>query len=267
MAAPTRTLLHSHHEKNFIEVVDEDDYRSLYFKDNVIQSRISLQSPHQLLLRYTQFLMGATLLVNPKPKKILLIGVGAGAVLHFINHYLPQAEVVGVDYSNHVIDIAREFFFLPENKNISVLRDDGLHYLTTRTQQEKFDLILIDAFNDHGMAKNIYSNEFFRYAREHTAEDGLICVNIWVGNKAKYNVVRKSILKHADSALFIPVCQRENEIALLFQKPIPWEIVCPGEKKLQELSMLFGFDFRQISDSARKNNMKLAERVRLWLEK
>ena len=104
-------LLYTYYENNFIEVVDQDEFRSLYFHNKVVQSRMSLQEPHKLILKYTQYMMAAALLVKPAPTDILLIGIGAGALIHFLHHHFPSSLIDAVDYSEHVIKIARGYFY------------------------------------------------------------------------------------------------------------------------------------------------------------
>jgi spermidine synthase len=245
-----------------MEVVDHNGIRSLYFLDAVVQSRMSLQKPHRLILKYTRYMMAAALLTVPAPAKILLIGVGAGSFLHFFDHFFPESSEDGVDYSEHVLAIARGYFFLPENHKITVHCNDGFRFLAGRHASHDYDLILIDAFNDHGMARNIYSHDFFRLAREHLADDGIICANLWSGDAAVFNSVQKGLRKNAETCLFIPVRERENVIALLLQRSTPWEQICPPAAVLDQLSSLYGFDFNEVSASTRKNNMKLAEKMR-----
>ncbi|MFN2353199.1 MAG: spermidine synthase [Desulfopila sp.] len=248
-----------------IEVVDQGVHRSLYFKDEVVQSRIHRQSPAQLVLRYTQYMMAASLLAIPAPASILLIGVGAGSLLHFFNHYLPSASVDGVEYSPHIIKIARDYFNIPENDHIAVHCEDGLQYLINCTSAKTFDLILLDAFNDHGMAPNIYCNDFLKLARRKMTPNGIICCNLWSGNTKTYNRVVKAIGKNCTSSIYIPVRGRENNIALLFQGQPPWKLLNPPRTTLATLSKSYGIDFKEVSAAARKHNLKLGEQMQLWL--
>jgi spermidine synthase len=256
-------VVYSCHDQNFMEVVDHDDTRSLYFRNAVVQSRISLQNPHKLILRYSRYMMAAALLVKPTPTKILLIGIGAGSFVHFLNHYFPHSYIDGVDYSENVITIARNYFSLPENRRITIHCDDGLHFLSQRQESDGYDLILIDAFNDHGMARNIYSSEFLRLAQKNLLGEGVICCNLWSGNRKLFKHVQKAIRKNSEKSLFVPVRKRENIIGLLFQSPLPWKKICPPAADLDQLSKKFGFDFSEVSISARKNNMKIGEKFQL----
>lgn len=264
MTQKEKTILHTFQDKTFIEVFDKGDFRFLCFRDSIVQSKILLSQPQRLVLRYTQYMMAASLLSLPNPCRVLLIGVGAGALLHFFNHYLPDTHIDAVDYSEHIIKIARGFFSLPEHKKIRVHCDDGLRFIADGDNQMKYDLILLDAFNDNGMAKNIYSNEFFRLARRRLSQGGIITCNLWSGNRKAYNRVEKAIHNNSESAVFIPVRKRENIICLLFQEAPPWNRICPAKPILKQLSSHYHINFSEISTIARKYNLKLADRVQLW---
>lgn len=264
MDAPKKKLLHRFQEENYIEVVEEGEYRSLYFKDSVVQSRIYNATPAKLALRYTQYMMAASLLVKPHPQKVLLIGVGAGAILQFFNHYLPDVSIEAVDKSEYILDIARRFFSLPENVRINVHCDDGLDYLCHH-DHKRYDLILVDAFNDDGMAKSIYSPEFLKIAGKRLSRSGVICCNLWSGRSKPYARVRKALEQNSTSRVYIPVRRRENIIALLFQNELPWRSLCPAKASLNELSNRYDIDFREVSSAAKKHNMKIGDQLQLWL--
>ncbi|HEY6896719.1 MAG TPA: spermidine synthase-like protein, partial [Rhodocyclaceae bacterium] len=73
-------LLQDAYPKPF--VVDDDERRYLYFSIHLMQSAMRLNAPNALDLRYTQKMM-ACLLFNPRPKRIVLIGVGGGSLVKF----------------------------------------------------------------------------------------------------------------------------------------------------------------------------------------
>ncbi len=263
MVAQPKKILHVSRDKNFIEVIEQGEYRSLNFQGSVVQSKIALKEPGRLVLRYTHYMMAASLLAIPRPSRILLIGIGGGSLLHFFQHYLPQCRVDAVDYSQHIIDIARQYFHLPESGQIVVHCDDGLRFLARLSGTEPYDLILLDAFNDSGMARNIYSSRFFKLAEQKLSPQGVICCNLWSGNRTIYNETKKAILKNSSGSVFIPVRQRENVIALLFRLPVPWHTLCPAGAVLKVLGNRYNIDFKEVSTAA-KDTMKLGEKLLHW---
>lgn len=264
MSTQTKRVLHTCRDQMFIEVADSGEFRSLYFRDQIVQSRIMLKYPYRLILRYTQYMTAASLLVCSNPKRVLIIGLGAGALIHFFAHHFPQTYIDAVDYSEHIIKIARGYFNLPENDFIAVHCNDGLRFLRENNELKKYDLVFVDAFNDSGMAKNIYSNEFARMAKNSLEPNGVMVFNLWSGNAKAFDRVKKAIVNNCKNAIYIPVRKRENVVSLLFQTDIPWQHLSPAPHILKNFSHKYNLDFTEVSTAAKKNNLKLGERVQLW---
>lgn len=77
------TLIHqAQTDDGVIEVVDNGDSRSLHFGTYPRQSSMRLSDPAHLALSYTQSMMGC-LLLNPIPRRVLVIGLGGGSLVKF----------------------------------------------------------------------------------------------------------------------------------------------------------------------------------------
>ncbi|MBT9522799.1 MAG: spermidine synthase, partial [Dechloromonas sp.] len=79
-------LLDESYPKPF--VIDDGKSRFLYFNVRLMQSEMSLKAPHDLAIRYTQKMM-AFLLFLPRPKRIVLIGLGGGSLIKFCYQRMP----------------------------------------------------------------------------------------------------------------------------------------------------------------------------------
>src|SRR5512132_3183095 len=66
--------------------------QSLYFSIEEVQSRMQLQHPDALDLRYTRTMMGF-LRFLPAPRAIAMIGLGGGSLAKFCHRYLPKARI------------------------------------------------------------------------------------------------------------------------------------------------------------------------------
>jgi len=77
-------------------------------------------------------------------KRILVLGVGGGAVIHLFRHFLPHAQIVGIELDKQHIRIARRFFRL-KHPQIKLHQADAITWIKTY-KGEKFDLIIDDLF-------------------------------------------------------------------------------------------------------------------------
>jgi spermidine synthase len=257
----TGNIIHSEFVDNhLVEIVDQGDQRSLYFMGEILQSRISMTAPHELILLYTHYMMSA-LLVQPIPSCVLLIGIGAGALIHFLHYHYPNCFVDAVDNSGQIIRMALGFFGLPNKPPITLHCCDGLEFLKTKESKRVYDLILVDAFTEKGMSKTIYSESFFQLCTETLTSDGVLSCNLWSGDSEELLKVRNGLVKYSASQLYLPVTGRGNIIALAFKNPVPWEKFNRARKDIDSFSQRFNINFGEIIKVATKHNLPFGKRL------
>ena len=83
---------------------------TLSFEGTLIQSCMRVADPDDLVLDYTRTMMGA-LLFNPKPRRVLMIGLGGGSMLKYLHRHVPEADLTVVEISQSVIDLRDVMFF------------------------------------------------------------------------------------------------------------------------------------------------------------
>lgn len=261
MKHSSRKVIHrSHWNNHLIEVIDSGDERSLYFAGNVLQSGMSLYAPHALVLSYTQYMM-ATLLMNDVPQRILVVGIGAGSLIRFLHHHFPEALIDGIDSSQPVIDLAKEFFNLPENSCVNIHCGDGQDFLTNRTTEYNYDLILIDAFDALGMSETIYHSGFIELCLHHLNISGIMSLNLWSGDDQRMERVIGDVSAHCESCVQLPVPNRGNVICLAGRGQILSTIMDQDSIHLAQLKARFGINFKAILNVCRKHNMGLFQRI------
>jgi len=84
---------------------------------------------------------------NFNPKKILVLGFGAGSVAKVIEKKWPKAKITGVEIDPVVIKIAQEHFGANEIQNLKIINQDAEKFVMTT--REKFDLILVDCYQGY----------------------------------------------------------------------------------------------------------------------
>ncbi len=112
-------------------------------------------------------------LMHPTPGRMLLLGLGGGVVVQAYHQAGWKIEAVEIDPS--VVEAARQYFGLrPQDATIVV--DDARHFL--RESNEKWDLILVDAFGSSSIPFHLVSKEFFALAKEHLTSQGILAMNV-----------------------------------------------------------------------------------------
>ena len=88
--------------------------------------------------------------------------------------YFPGASVQGAEIDKKIADIATDYFGLPGSVTVAV--EDGRAYLAA--SKEKFDVIMVDAYQDITIPFQLSSVEFFNEVQAHLKPNGVMVVNL-----------------------------------------------------------------------------------------
>jgi spermidine synthase len=210
-------------EFGLIEVVEDEFHRTLHFGTDPKQSSMRLDDPASLVLGYTRAMMCA-LLFNESPGSALLIGLGGGSLARFLLHHFPRCRIDAVECRPQVIDVARSHFRLAHDPRLRVLAGEGSTFMrTAREGRPRYDLILVDAFDDEGMAEEVAGLAFFDACHARLTEDGVLAANLWHDDEGRLS----QHLEHLATAferrsLRLPVPGKGNMVALATRRKITW---------------------------------------------
>ncbi|SDB55820.1 Spermidine synthase [Ruminococcaceae bacterium FB2012] len=110
---------------------------------------------------------------------LLVLGMGTGTYATQCSRYFPEMTSEGVEIDESITDLAREYFAL--DSKINVVTYDGRAYLNAlRSGDEgrKFDVIMVDAYQDITIPFQMSSKEFFSLVRDSLNEGGVMVVNM-----------------------------------------------------------------------------------------
>lgn len=77
-------------------------------------------------------------------KRVLVLGVGGGAVIHMLNRFMQPEQIVGVELSPLHIQLSRRYFDL-EYDNLELIEANAIDWMI-EYQGEPFDLIIDDLY-------------------------------------------------------------------------------------------------------------------------
>ena len=83
------------------------------------------------------------MLLPPRRRRVLLLGLAGGSVARAVRALEPQAEIVGVEHDAEVVRMARRHLDL-DRLNVELAIGDALDFL--RSDRRRFDLIVEDLF-------------------------------------------------------------------------------------------------------------------------
>lgn len=150
-------------------------HRTRYMRfDNLTQTILSLEYPNRFLSNYESSILLAWAL-RPSIRSVCEIGLGGASLPRAVARVIPDASIVSVEIDPVVAEIARKYFLYQESPRVRTVVEDGRVFLT-RTE-DKYDLIVLDAFNSTGVPFHLMTREFFELVRKRLKPDGVFAAN------------------------------------------------------------------------------------------
>lgn len=161
---------------NYLQVYENED--QVVLSTNVLFGVQSVYKKEKGLTgMYYDYAMAAPFMTGIHDKNelnILVLGNGTGTYATQCTRYFENVNISGVEIDQKITDLAVQYFELPES--VEVTTYDGRAYLNTI--QEKYDVIMVDAYQDITIPFQMSSVEFFELVREHLTDDGVMVVNM-----------------------------------------------------------------------------------------
>jgi spermidine synthase len=158
-----------------IEIVEEDGVRVLQIGGDAIQSAMRLNAPDAIELDYVRAMM-AFLLFCPKPRDLLMIGLGGGSMARFVHQRMPATRLAVVEINPGVVTVARRYFHLPEeDERLQIVIDEGARAIAERPGS--CDVLVVDGFVNGKVADSLCTRSFYDAAHAALRPRGVMVAN------------------------------------------------------------------------------------------
>ena len=206
---------------NYLQVQETD--RSVILSTNVLFGVQSiLMKNAKLTGMYYDYALAAPFLAGLPQKdssgSILVLGLGTGTFAKYCSEYFKDVSIEGVEIDEKIAKLATEYFDLPESVDVSVY--DGRSYLAA--SEKKYDVIMVDAYQDITIPFQMSSVEFFSEVQKHLTDNGVMVVNMNMKSKAKNSIndyLCDTIGSVFQNVYTIPVQGGTNCEVFAFQNP------------------------------------------------
>lgn len=199
-------------------IVETMSERRLHFTRDATQTSMRLADPNALAALYMRKMM-SFLLFNTNPARILMIGLGGGALPKFCYRRLTYADITVVEVNQDVIALRDEFLIPKDNERFRVLHEDGARYI--KRISHDIDVILVDAFDAYGIAPSLANSDFYSRAAAQLTDDGILVMNLW-GESTRYlENVRQVHDVFGEGIVLMPVMNGANTVLFAFKQPAP----------------------------------------------
>jgi spermidine synthase len=198
-----------------IEVSEEDGVRYLHFGSEWVQGAMRISRPWALELEYTREMM-AVLLLRPHaswPGSVLQVGLGSASLTKFLHRHRPRARITVVEIEPDVVAAARQFFKLPEESpRLRIEIGDGHEFVAESTR--RFDLILIDGFDEKGRTGMLDTLPFYMNCRARLSSKGLVAVNLVDRSRGVHASLARLREAFDGRVWVLPPCEEANTVAI-----------------------------------------------------
>lgn len=161
---------------NYLQVSEDDKQVSL--STNVLFGVQSVYMKDDTLTGlYYDYAMAAPLMVpdkDPDSMEVLILGMGTGTYATQCRKYFGDMNIEGVEIDEKITKLSRKYFALPDDINVTTY--DGRAFLNA--SDRKYDVIMVDAYQDITIPFQMSSVEFFRLVKSHLNENGVMVVNM-----------------------------------------------------------------------------------------
>ena len=227
-------------------VADQGNKRSLYLDGDTLQSCMYLDRPHFLAMAYSHAMMTA-LLFNENPGRVLLVGLGGASLVKFLLQVCPRISIDVAEINPMILEVARRFFFLDDrDAQVEIFAQAGQELVKDRLEQgHAYDLVLVDAFDDHGPARALLHRTFFDDCRRLLCGNGIFAMNLWNRPEDGFPSIYAAIAaSFADRTLKLLLAESyDNAIAFGFKTPAAARELMQLKGKAKKLGKRTGINF------------------------
>ena len=171
---------------NYIKVTEDE--KTVTLSTNVLFGVQSIYpKTGELTGMYYDYAMAAPYMAGLHEKDkldVLILGMGTGTYAAQCLKFYDNMDFEGVEIDSKIADLAYEYFALPES--VKVTKYDGRAYLNA--VDTKYDIIMVDAYQDISIPFQMASKEFFSMVRDHLKDDGVMVVNMNLRSTKEGNI-------------------------------------------------------------------------------
>lgn len=187
-----------------------------------------------------------------KPIKVLVLGVGGGAVLHMMNEFFNCEKIVGLELNPTHIEIAKRYFSL--NKTVfELIETDAIEWIENYNG-EKYDVIIDDLFyEEDGEPIKVAppTSTWFYHLYRHLMPSGIVVMN-FVGRLSAMSASPlhdSSVKKLLPNGIHLTTPHYENHVLAFSNRPLSSQIIrktINQHKKIKSLKQNLRFSCRAL---------------------
>jgi len=151
-----------------IMVFESPDFGKVFVLDNIVQ----LTERDEFF--YHEMLTHIAMHTHPNPRKVVVIGGGDGGTMREVLRHLSVEKAYLVEIDKKVVEVAKKYLPFVSSKlddpRVEIHYTDGAEFIKSINN---IDIVIVDSTDAIGMARTLYSEEFFNNVYKCLSPDGL----------------------------------------------------------------------------------------------
>ena len=176
-----------HSDFSHIRIRRRGPIRSMIFvRDNgheVLETQMDLRRPAELKFEYLRYLF-ASYLFQPEPKQVLIVGLGGGSMVHYLQQTDPGVKIDAIEIDPLVVKIAADMFGTKSSENVNIVTADGFKFIA-EAKDQTYDVIYMDAFlkpsadtDETGAPLALRTQQFYKQLQQKLKPGGVVAFNL-----------------------------------------------------------------------------------------
>lgn len=192
------------------------DRRTLEFLPGDVQSEMRLSRPTALVLAYCRAIMCFALFV-PRPRAIVMVGLGGGSLAKFCYRHFPQARITVIELRADVIALREQFCVPPDDARFSVVHADAADWLARSPACA--DVLVVDGFDTAGLPQALCTARFYGDCRAALRDGGVLVANVFSYDPRHAGMLARLRLMFNDRVCWFERMAGNNHILFAVKAP------------------------------------------------
>ena len=191
----------------------------------------------------------AALLFIDSPEKVLLAGLGGGALARYLHHINSDIQGDAVEVNETITAVAKSFFCFPETKwNISIEN-------IQQWQGSAYDLVIADIAQADLTPTWLISEEMILCFKQQLSANGVLVMNLLVTDAQSLSRTLKIIREtFARRTLCLTVPDHKNIVVFAFNQQPRYHSKNEINSRISQLAEKWQLDFYSLLDQLLKDN-------------
>lgn len=216
--------------------------------DEIEQSRIDIIHSQKLVSLLHQAFLSSLLFIDT-PEKVLLAGLGGGAIARYLSSIVPDIKGDAIEIEKPIADIAQRYFDFPKN-NWNVVIDDIKQW-----HGNNYDWIFVDVAEDKLTPAWLIGKGMLLKFKQQLSTRGVLAINLLVTDTQSLREMLVTLRALFDrKTLCLAVPDHKNIVVLAFEDQPPYHSSEQLAGRVKPLAESWGLDFDSLLEQLLKDN-------------